>query len=271
MIPLQDVNKKEQEYRDYMGKKYSSELQERLAELKEQGAEARKERDADRWLAVAMGGFAAAAGESPYALKNFAQGLGLTTKEIATVNKDFRKANDALKKAEREERKANRMEQMGLDDKAYQARLTAEKFNLDAQKANQSFKANIGQTKAYREVSKDRIASEAATRREMAAGRQDARADAERQKDRLAVMARQKDLEKTLEGYNTRLQELALLQAQGVTETKFGGKTVKVADLARNVAAARDSARKQIEADWGMTGGGQYTPEQQALLAKYGV
>ena len=157
MIPMQDVAKKEQEYRDYMGKKYSSELQDRLAELKEQGAQALKERDADRWLAVAMGGFAAAAGSSPYALKNFAEGLGLTTKEIATVNKDFRKANDALKKAEREERKADRLEQMGMDDKAYQVRQNAEKFNLDAQKANQSFKANIEQTKAYRDVAAMRM------------------------------------------------------------------------------------------------------------------
>jgi hypothetical protein len=157
MIPMQDVAKKEQEYRDYMGKKYSSELQDRLAELKEQGAQALKERDADRWLAVAMGGFAAAAGSSPYALKNFAEGLGLTTKEIATVNKDFRKANDALKKAEREERKADRLEQMGMDDKAYQVRQNAEKFNLDAQQANQSFKANIEQTKAYRDVAAMRM------------------------------------------------------------------------------------------------------------------
>jgi len=156
MIPLQDVDKKEKEYRDYMGKKYSSELQDRLAELKEQGAQALKERDADRWLAVAMGGFAAAAGESPYALKNFAQGLGLTTKEIAVVNKDFRKANDALKKAEREERKADRLEQMGLDDKAYQVRQNVEKFNLQAQKANQDFRYHIESTKAFREATASR-------------------------------------------------------------------------------------------------------------------
>jgi hypothetical protein len=176
-IALQNADAKEEAYRKRMAEKFPSELQERLADLKEQGAQALKERDADRWLAIAMGGFAAAAGQSPYALQNFAQGLGLTTKEIASINKDFRKANEALKKAEREERKADRLEQMGMEDKAYQVRQNAENFNLQAQKANQSFMANMAQTNAYREINKERIASEAATRGEMAESRRLARED----------------------------------------------------------------------------------------------
>jgi hypothetical protein len=149
MIPLQDVDKKEREYRDYMGKKYSSELKTRLDEVKEQAASAVKERDADRWMAVAMGGFSIAANAKPGArglggfLGDLGAGLQLTTKELAGVNKEFRKSQALRTAAEREERKADRLEQMGLDDKAYQVRLKAEKFNLDAQKANQSLTATL--------------------------------------------------------------------------------------------------------------------------------
>jgi hypothetical protein len=151
-----------------MGKRYSSELgRTRLDEMKEQTASAVKERDADRWMAVAMGGFSIAANAKPGArglggfLGDLGAGLQLTTKELAGVNKEFRKGQALRTAAEREERKADRLEQMGLDDKAYQVRLKAEKFNLDAQKANQSLTATLAQTDAYKKVNMERIASEA--------------------------------------------------------------------------------------------------------------
>jgi hypothetical protein len=126
-----------------MEKRFPSELKDRLEDLKAQGQQAVKDRDADRWLAVAMGGFAAAAGQSPYALQNFAQGLGITTKEMRGINKDFRKAEDLRKQIEREERKANRLEGMQKYDVADKARTRVEDITRDAQKADAMYKAKL--------------------------------------------------------------------------------------------------------------------------------
>jgi len=126
-----------------MEKRFPSELKDRLEDLKAQGQQAVKDRDADRWLAVAMGGFAAAAGQSPYALQNFAQGLGITTKEMRDINKDFRKAEDLRKQIEREERKANRLEGMQKYDAADKARTRVEDITRDAQKADAMYKAKL--------------------------------------------------------------------------------------------------------------------------------
>lgn len=126
-----------------MEKRFPSELKDRLEELKAQGQQAIKDRDADRWLAVAMGGFEAAAGQSPYALTNFAKGLGLTTKEIAAVNKDFRKADDLRKQIEREERKASRLEGMQKYDAADKARTRVEDITRQAQQADAMYKAKL--------------------------------------------------------------------------------------------------------------------------------
>jgi hypothetical protein len=205
-----DVAKEEADYRKTMADKFPSELKERLAELNDQAKIAREERDADRWLAVAMGGFAAAAGESPYALKNFAQGLGLTTKEMATINKDFRKAEDARNKAIREERKADRMEQMGNEDKAYQIRKNAEKYNLEVGKANQTLQAHLAQTSVYRDVNMARIASEAATRGEMAETRKDAATARLEQttRDREAALRQKIDNSPIMQGYDDNLRQM---------------------------------------------------------------
>lgn len=126
-----------------MESRFPSELKERLEELKTQGQQAVKDRDADRWLAVAMGGFAAAAGQSPYALQNFAQGLGLTTKEIAAVNKDFRKAEDLRNKAMREETKIDRLERMQKFDAADKARTRVEDITRQAQKADAMYQVEL--------------------------------------------------------------------------------------------------------------------------------
>lgn len=69
----------------------------RVAELKQQGEQARKDRDTDRWLAVAQGAFAMAAGKSPYAVQNIAAGLGVSTEQLRTANKEFNKAEEARK------------------------------------------------------------------------------------------------------------------------------------------------------------------------------
>lgn len=79
-----------------------------LNDLKEQAKAAGVAKEKDMWLALAMGGFAAAAGSSPYALKNFGEGLGLTSKQLMEVNKDFRKAEQERKKLERETKNLQR-------------------------------------------------------------------------------------------------------------------------------------------------------------------
>jgi hypothetical protein len=143
-----------------MEKRFPSELKDRLEDLKAQGQQAVKDRDADRWLAVAMGGFAAAAGQSPYALQNFAQGLGITTKEMRDINKDFRKAEDLRKQIEREERKANRLEGMQKYDAADKARTRVEDITRDAQKADAMYKAKLEELAIKRtavDVERDKV------------------------------------------------------------------------------------------------------------------
>lgn len=88
---------------------------------KEEGEKISKDANTERWLALAMGGFAMAAAKSPYALQNFGEGMGLTTRQISAVNREMRTAEDARKKAERAEVQANRLEQIGKikDAEAY--------------------------------------------------------------------------------------------------------------------------------------------------------
>jgi len=250
-IAMLDPKAREDEYRKAMEEKFPSELKERLDEYKSQAAQAREERDADRWLAVAMGGFAAAAGQSPYALQNLAQGFGLTAKEMVTINKDFRKAEDLRNKAIREERKADRLERMGLEDKALDIRTRAEKFNLDATKANNDLQAHLAQTSAYRDLKKE----EQRTRQMQIGSSEALRKDL--QQERLAAQERDKILgvqakiEKELEPYNTELGRLRMAQAQGATTMPVKGKgDVPIDTLIQNMTAARQSARQKLEKDY---------------------
>jgi hypothetical protein len=133
---LQTEDQAEAARRDAYKKAIPDDLQQRLDTYKSEAAQAVEERDKDRWLAVAMGGFATAAGESPYALKNFAQGLGLTTKEIASVNKDFRKLDQERNKLMREEQRLDRAEKMGIEKDIFAARdrATARRDSFDQYK-----------------------------------------------------------------------------------------------------------------------------------------
>jgi hypothetical protein len=112
---LQTEDDAEKSEREFFKKAIPDDLQQRLDAYKAEAAEAVKERDKDRWLAVAMGGFATAAGSSPYALRNFAEGLGLTTKEMMSINKDFRKLEQERNKFMREEQRLNRAEKIGVE------------------------------------------------------------------------------------------------------------------------------------------------------------
>ncbi len=123
---LETPEEAEKRTREGQAKKFPSELKERLNELTAEAQSAVKQRDQDRWLAVAQGFFAAAAGRSPSALTNFAEGLGLTAKEFTSINKDFQTAEKERKKMELALRQQDRAEQMGLEDKALAARNRAE-------------------------------------------------------------------------------------------------------------------------------------------------
>jgi hypothetical protein len=234
-----------------MEDKFPSELRERLDEYNSQAAQAREERDADRWLAVAMGGFAAAAGESPYALKNFAQGLGLTTKEMATINKDFRAAETARNKAEREERRADRLEKMGMEDKAYQVRQNVDNYNLKAQTANQTLQAHLEQTAAYRDATASRERTSMAQIGETAGLRRDMQTDRLAAQERDKILGVQAKIEKELEPYNTELAGLQMAKAKGATTMPVKGKgDVPIDTLIQNMSAARQTARQKLEKDY---------------------
>jgi len=107
--------------RDALRKEIPDDIKERLDMFKEEAKTAVQDRDKDRWLAVAMGGFAAAAGTSPYMLKNFAEGLGLTTKELGSINKDFRNAERERNKLVLAEKRLDRAERMGIEKDAIAA------------------------------------------------------------------------------------------------------------------------------------------------------
>jgi len=126
-----------------MEKRFPSEMKERLAEIKEQAQQAVKDRDSDRWLAAANGFFAMAAGTSPYALKNFAEGAGVAVKDLMAVNKDYRKTQDLRNKAMREERKIDRLERMQKFDAADKARTRVEDITRQAQQADAVYKARL--------------------------------------------------------------------------------------------------------------------------------
>jgi hypothetical protein len=87
--------------------------QERLDEFKKDADQAIKNRDIDRLLAWSAGFFKAAGGTSPYALKNFADGLGMTVQELGSVEKDYRKAEQARKDGIAALRQAQRAEAIG--------------------------------------------------------------------------------------------------------------------------------------------------------------
>lgn len=120
-----------------------SELDARLKEFAAEAEQAKKDRDADRWLAVAMGGFATAAASSPYALKNFGEGLGLTAKEISVVNKEFRKIEQERKKAELALRQADRAEKLGNEKAALGARDRANVSNQRTAEAEAKVNATL--------------------------------------------------------------------------------------------------------------------------------
>jgi hypothetical protein len=129
-----DPDKAQQDALDRLNKVAPSTKDEIREFYKAEGERLRGEGDKDRWLAFAIGGFAAAAGKSPYAMQNFGEGLGLAAKEISAVNKEMRAAEAARSKAERAEIAADRAQELGKYEYADKQRNEARRYNQDNKK-----------------------------------------------------------------------------------------------------------------------------------------
>lgn len=75
--------------------------------LTKQASQARQDRDVNLWMSAAQGFFAMAGGMSPYAVKNFADGLGVGTKQMTQTLGEYNKEQREIDKANRELAKLN--------------------------------------------------------------------------------------------------------------------------------------------------------------------
>ncbi|NBS70686.1 hypothetical protein EBT31_17500, partial [bacterium] len=92
--------------------------EERIAEMKGEAQQALKDRDTDRLLALAQGFFAMGASKSPRLLESMSEGFGVTTKELKSVESEYRKAEKARKDAEATLKQAQRAEVLNQPKRA---------------------------------------------------------------------------------------------------------------------------------------------------------
>jgi hypothetical protein len=91
--------------------------EEAINELKDQAITARKNRDTDHLMAAAAGFFSMAGGTSPYALKNMADGFGVTVKNVMEAEKSYRASEKDRQASLVAYKQAQRAEVLGLEDK----------------------------------------------------------------------------------------------------------------------------------------------------------
>jgi hypothetical protein len=106
-----------------------------IRELKDQAVTARKNRDTDHLMAAAAGFFAMAGGTSPYALKNMADGFGVSVKNVMEAEKTYRASEKDRQTSLTAYKQAQRAEVLGLEDKKAA-------FILEGKKAEERVKAN---------------------------------------------------------------------------------------------------------------------------------
>jgi hypothetical protein len=87
----------------------------------EQATQARQDRNVNLWMSAANGFFAMAGGMSPYAMKNFADGLGVGTKQATVALNDYRNIDREIAKNQRDMSKLQLQTNMGHAEK-YAAR-----------------------------------------------------------------------------------------------------------------------------------------------------
>jgi hypothetical protein len=115
----------------------------RINELTSQAQQAREDRDTDRLLALAQGFFTMGAGKSQYAMQNFAEGLGMTAKELRGVEADYRKGEKARKDAIIAAKEAHRAEVLGYNDKAEAEYTRQQKLEQESKDRFQSANASL--------------------------------------------------------------------------------------------------------------------------------
>jgi hypothetical protein len=227
--------------RGQLAKEFPSELPDRFKEFASEAQDAIKQRDQDRWLAVAMGGFAAAAGESPYALKNFAQGLGLTTKEFMSINKDFQAAEKERKKMELALRQQDRAERMGLrkEELAAGDRAQEARDKKDEYLAGLRFK--LGETKLGVQLAQDKLNVE----RQKAAAAQAGVAESRATREENREAARRDAL---AQRYGREVNDLAKLihSGMGVSAVTDPNAAVKAEAQARRIVLQRNPQYKEV-------------------------
>lgn len=140
----------------------------RMGELTNEATQARKDRDTDRWLALAKGAFAMGAGKSQYAMQNLAVGLGVTTDELKAAETEFRKGEKARKDSMFAMEQARRVEALGYADKAEALRTKAQDRNEKWQES-QSKIAELLMTNANTNTSNILKAKEIAQQKAIAA------------------------------------------------------------------------------------------------------
>jgi len=106
-----------------------------IRELKDQAVTARKNRDTDHLMAAAAGFFAMAGGTSPYALKNMADGFGVSVKNVMEAEKTYRASEKDRQTSLTAYKQAQRAEVLGLEDKKAA-------YILEGRKAEERVKAN---------------------------------------------------------------------------------------------------------------------------------
>jgi hypothetical protein len=141
---LSDIEKEQKDLRSRIFKERGiSEKghEEHIKELKDQAITARADRDTDRLMGIAQGFFTMAGGTSPYALKNMADGFGVTTKVVLESEKEYRKGEVARKASIGALNQAQRAEAIGDTEKMYQAK---EKHDALREKAAEHDQTSAG-------------------------------------------------------------------------------------------------------------------------------
>lgn len=229
--------------------KFPSELPERLKELTAEAQSAVKARDQDRWLAVAMGGFAAAAGESPYALKNFAQGLGLTTKEFLSINKAFQAAEKERKKMELALRQQDRAERMGIEGKALDARERASEARTKYDQFLAGFQQKISETGINVKLAREQMAQRERLGMAQVAATRAAGASRDRSTDMERAIIKLRE-----ENPNLSYEQAARLAVQIFQPQRLEKPQSEMERMIDNIARGNKP---------------KLTPEQETLLKKY--
>ena len=144
-----------------------------VGKLTEQAVQARQDRNVDLWMSAAQGFFAMAGGTSPHAMKNFADGLGVGTKQMTAALHEYKGIERDITKNQREieklqisanmghaEKKSERMDKYLGRQEALEVRKTANLQNLystltqrETNKINQE--ANREETKRRNKVTED--------------------------------------------------------------------------------------------------------------------